>query len=282
MSSLPAPRIDEDSYDIIEHGGVADLAERRGLWIGDEAHADLTSPASSAKPSNGCPTLSTPPVRTGQPARHRRGHRRQRRTSPAAFRRGLTPPSAGLVVGHRISIFDKGFRHRAGVVAAAAGDTRGRRQQPGRPRPPVPGLLAAIRVASARVSVPRPCRLPLARRTRRGVGRGHRIFPFAVRVFFMMWARATLAVGDRRAAGRKATGTGEAPRGGLGDPAGSGAPARRGRRPRQLGLRRGTPDGVWRPAPRSRPAGAASAAHVRAGAARAPRRRSRGLRRGHR
>jgi len=40
VSSLPAPRIDEDSYDIIEHEGVADLAERRGLWIGDEAHAD--------------------------------------------------------------------------------------------------------------------------------------------------------------------------------------------------------------------------------------------------
>jgi hypothetical protein len=36
MSSLPAPRIDEDSYDIIDDA-VAELAKRRGLWIGDEA-----------------------------------------------------------------------------------------------------------------------------------------------------------------------------------------------------------------------------------------------------
>ena len=35
MSSLPAPRVDEDSYDIIDDA-VAALAERRGLWIGDD------------------------------------------------------------------------------------------------------------------------------------------------------------------------------------------------------------------------------------------------------
>ena len=197
VSSLPAPRIDEDSYDIIEHGGVADLAERRGLWIGDEAHADLTSPASSAKPSNGCPTLSTPPVRTGQPARHRRGHPRQRRTSPAAFRRGLTPPARGwsLVIESPFAIRVFVIVPMSWLLRLATPEGGVSSQVDHDPRCPA----CSPRSGSPRrgVSVPRPCRLPLARRTRRGMGRGHRIFPFAVRVFFMMWARDALAVGDR-------------------------------------------------------------------------------------
>lgn len=35
MTALPAPRTDADSYDILDDA-IADLAERRGLWLGDE------------------------------------------------------------------------------------------------------------------------------------------------------------------------------------------------------------------------------------------------------
>ena len=51
--------------------------------------------------------------------------------------------------GHRISLCNKDFRHRAGVVAAAAGDTRGRRQRPDRSRPcPACSLPAGVRRGS--------------------------------------------------------------------------------------------------------------------------------------
>ena len=36
MNSLPAPRIDQDSYDVIDDAVIA-LAQRRGLWIGDDS-----------------------------------------------------------------------------------------------------------------------------------------------------------------------------------------------------------------------------------------------------
>jgi len=112
--------------------------------------------------------------------------------SPAA-------PGVGLVVGHRISICDKGFRHRAGVVAAAAGDTRGRRQQPGRPRPGARPARRRSGVASAQRGVAdrgqRASPVPVAPRpphaARGGVGSWSSDFPFVVRGFFMMWARAT-------------------------------------------------------------------------------------------
>ena len=35
MTALPAPRTDADSYDVLDDA-IADLAERRGLWLGDE------------------------------------------------------------------------------------------------------------------------------------------------------------------------------------------------------------------------------------------------------
>jgi len=53
------------------------------------------------------------------------------------------PPAAG------IPLCNKDFRHRAGVVAAAAGDTRGRRQRPDRSRPcPACSLPAGVRRGS--------------------------------------------------------------------------------------------------------------------------------------
>lgn len=35
MTSLPEPCVGADSYDILDDA-IADLAERRGLWLGDE------------------------------------------------------------------------------------------------------------------------------------------------------------------------------------------------------------------------------------------------------
>ena len=100
MSGLPAPRVDEDSYDIIDDA-VAALAKRRGLWIGDEAMlinllASLIDQAMQWLPH----AVDTARENRRQPARHRRAHRRQRRTSPAAFRRGLTHRRREVALAH--------------------------------------------------------------------------------------------------------------------------------------------------------------------------------------
>ena len=62
MSSLPAPRIDEDSYDIIDDA-VAALAERRGVWIGDDTMLIHTCP----------PALIDQAPATAAPRRRRHG-----------------------------------------------------------------------------------------------------------------------------------------------------------------------------------------------------------------
>jgi hypothetical protein len=90
VSRLPAPRSDEDSYDVIEPPSTA-LAERRSLWIGDDTvliHllARLIDQALRALPD----AVNTRTRQRHQLARHRRAHRQQR-GSPTASRPEGTP-----------------------------------------------------------------------------------------------------------------------------------------------------------------------------------------------
>jgi hypothetical protein len=66
VSSLPAPRADEDSYDIIDDA-VAALAERRGLWIGDDTM--LIHPPATNKPGCVSPRTHRSPT-GGGPGQH--------------------------------------------------------------------------------------------------------------------------------------------------------------------------------------------------------------------